>query len=137
MAYDPQPGDALLIASGPQDDPDRKHLFVIITSVDEDGNLGMVSISTIREGQSYDDACTLQPGDHPFIKSPSFVAYRTAQQHQVRVVAKCVDGFLYQRKEAVSAVVLQRIEHGALVSRFIPRYMRAFVQGYITWRDGI
>jgi hypothetical protein len=34
-----------------------------------------VSISTIRGKSSDDQTCILKPGDHEFIKDPSFVAY--------------------------------------------------------------
>ena len=60
----------LLIPSGPRTDPNRKHLFILLTdpTVDAAGRsfVLMVSLSTVRAGVPHDPTCILYAGDHPF-----------------------------------------------------------------------
>jgi hypothetical protein len=70
----------LLIPSGPEHDPDRKHLFVCVTDpLGAARETLIVSLSSVRAGEWHDPACKLHPGDHPFVKATSFVNYRFAR----------------------------------------------------------
>lgn len=73
----------LLVPSGPENDPDRKHLFILLTDPADDGSgvkaVLMVSLSSIKQGLPYDASCILYPGDHPFVKKESFVVYQKAR----------------------------------------------------------
>lgn len=65
-----------LIASGPADDPDQKHLHILLTNPHGDnGEVLLVSVSSIREGRYHDPSCILQDCDHQFLRHPSFVHY--------------------------------------------------------------
>ena len=68
----------ILVPSGPVHDPDKKHLFVVLTDpCPTAGDVLMVNVSTIRHG--HDPACKLFAGDHPFIRRDSFVEYVRAR----------------------------------------------------------
>jgi hypothetical protein len=48
------------------------HLFIQMTEpLGRDEKILLLSVSTIREGVPYDDACVLDVGEHEFIKHPS------------------------------------------------------------------
>ena len=89
----------LLVPSGPENDPDRKHLFILLTDP-ADAEAGvkavlMVSLSSIKAGLPHDPACLLYPGDHPFVKRNSFVVYQKARIEEAEKVLRGVkDGKL-------------------------------------------
>ena len=62
---------SLLIPSGPTHDPQRRHLFIVLTDPFDDTGNGvsrvlLVSLASVRD--SCDRTCILKPGDHPFIR---------------------------------------------------------------------
>ncbi len=68
----------LLIPSGPVNDPDRKHLFVLLTDPIEAPDFNgkqvlLVNIASVPKSLPYDSTCILQPGVHRFIKHESYV----------------------------------------------------------------
>jgi hypothetical protein len=70
----------LLIPSGPAIDPDRKHLFVLLTDPIEalgfDGKqVLLVNIASVPNGLPYDSTCILQPGEYRFIKHESYSTF--------------------------------------------------------------
>lgn len=73
----------LLIASGPQNDLERKHLFILLHDPVEDGSaikrVSMVSLSSVKVGTPHDPTCILFPGEHPFVTRRSFVYYSGAR----------------------------------------------------------
>lgn len=71
----------LLIVSGPRDDPERKHLFVICTDPDVEGRQLIVGVCSVPDnGDPYDPTCVLQKHEHPsFLRKPSYVFYARAR----------------------------------------------------------
>ena len=72
----PYPGATLLIPSGPEHDPDRMHLFVVLTNPFDDRGDGvqrvlLVSLSTVHDHKNHDPACVLEAGEHRFVKHES------------------------------------------------------------------
>ena len=56
------------------------HLKIIVSDPAKDfDNLLIVSVTTFREGKFHDPSCFLNPGDHPFIKHKSYVAFQHAK----------------------------------------------------------
>lgn len=43
----------------------------------------LVSFTSIRLGVPFDNACTVQPGDHPFITRESYILYREPRLYAV------------------------------------------------------
>lgn len=99
----------LLIPSGPAE---AKHLFVILTNADKYGQLLLVSISTIRTGKNYDATTIVVPGEHEFIKAPSFVYYRKIEQRPRTGLIKCVENGLFSTKEPTTDRLFNRICSG-------------------------
>ncbi len=70
----PVRGDTLLIlGTGPANDPDRGHLFILLTNVCSEGAILLAPIRSVR-GQ-HDRTCLLGVGDHRFLKGPSWISY--------------------------------------------------------------
>lgn len=70
----------LLIPSGPESDPNRKHLFICLTDCyGAEKETLIVSASTFRPNLPADSACKLFAGDHPFLKHESYVDYGSAR----------------------------------------------------------
>ena len=75
--------NSLLIVSGPPHDPDRKHLYVILTNPKNDPATRLLStlivpICSIVDGKRHDPACLLGKGDHPFLRHDSYADYYRA-----------------------------------------------------------
>ncbi|MAC48204.1 MAG: hypothetical protein CMI12_15355 [Oceanospirillum sp.] len=117
----------LLIPSGPAHDPDRKHLFILLTDpVTQEQLVLIVSISSIKHGQRYDDSCVLNPGEHPFIKRPSFVDYRRARIIEVQKLVTGVNQKLFQPCGTVSESVYAYVCQGLLKSPFVSPKIKKF-----------
>ena len=70
----------LLIPSGPDHDPERHHLFVILTDPQPDSNtVLLVSLSTLRRALPHDATCVIAAGEHPFVRRNSYVFYARAR----------------------------------------------------------
>lgn len=111
---------SLLIPSGPIHDPQRKHLFIVLTDPFDDTGNGisrvlLVSISSLRDG--CDRACILKPGDHPFIKHESFVVYRSARIEEAGKIVSAVHNNIFQAHHPVSEQVMLRICQGLETSK--------------------
>ena len=113
----PFPGATLLIPSGPDDDPDRMHLFVVLTNPYDDTGDGvqrvlLVSLSTVYDDKYHDPACVLEAGDHRFVKNKSFVVYAKARIEEANKLTEGVRKSLLQPHERVSEAVLVKIRQG-------------------------
>ncbi len=73
----------LLIPSGPAHDPDRKHLFIVLTDpaqvleYTEKYSL-LVGVASVQTDLPHDPTCLLDAGDHEFIRHKSYVHYARA-----------------------------------------------------------
>lgn len=65
----------LLIPSGPNHDPDRKHLHIVVTDPNGSGDVLVVCVVSIPPTNIYDSSCTFFPGEHPFIVKDSYIAF--------------------------------------------------------------
>jgi hypothetical protein len=128
MVYQPARGHTLLIPSGPQGDADRKHLFVIVTNECKDKQHLIVPISSVKPGIYHDPTCVLDPGAHPFITVQSYALYRRSETILSSLLTKCVDGWLYLKKEDATADLVDRILAGVLESEFSPERIRTYAQ---------
>jgi len=119
----------VLVPSGTEDQPDLKHLFILLNDPVSDENLVlMVSISTIRQNRFHDDCCLLGPGDHPFIRTASFVLYSKARIESVRTLEEGVRRQLLVPREPMDGAVFARICEGVLNSRHTPKEIKLFFQ---------
>jgi len=113
----------LLIPSGPEEDKERKHLFILLTNPypHPESNIKsvlLVSISTLKPNLPHDPACKLYTGDHPFIKADSFVLYRLARIETTDKLIKGVSEGIFYYKETLNEEIFARVAHGLIESRF-------------------
>lgn len=107
--------------------PAGSHLFVLVLgpiqvpSYGPHPHVAMVNITTIRTGIPYDAACVLNPGDHPFIQQPSFVAYRWIRFDPCLHVDTMVAGQVWNPNNDFSQPVLAKIVQGVCLSKQTPR----------------
>jgi hypothetical protein len=87
----------LLIPSGPS-----QHLFVVVTNPCGDGQVLMVSISSVKPEQFHDPTCEIAGGAHPAIPKDSFVSYRHALAMPEVKIQKFVDSWYYHPKEPIA-----------------------------------
>ena len=114
-------GKTFFIPSGNKGD----HLFfVILGPVDIDYSQKQqfisVNATTIRPDIPYDDACILNPGDHPLITHKSYIAYRYARTD----TAAHLENMKLKFHADCSPELLIRIIDGAKTSRFIRRDLK-------------
>jgi hypothetical protein len=113
--------------TGPAEDPDRAHLFVILTNPCSDGMVLMVPICSLTN--KADRTCLLGTGDHSFLKHPSFVAYyRLSKLKAATLVEQELRGAIKFRgmlDEKIFALICAGIED----SRQAPPILKAY---YVT-----
>jgi hypothetical protein len=123
MAWVCQAGGTVLIPSGP-----GYHLFVVLNNPTNfptypPQSCVLVSFSTIRLGP-YDATRVVQAGVHPFIKEPSFVAYRQARMDTSAVLAERVQSGMYVAREPVSEQLRIEMIAGLYASPLTPGYLK-------------
>lgn len=98
-----------------------EHLKIVISDPLKDPeNLLIVNVTSYREGKFYDPSCFLNPGDHPFIKHVSYVAYQYATTRSNGNLYRLhASGRIILENEQISDSVLERIHLGAVESEFI------------------
>lgn len=118
---------SLLIPSGPATDPDRKHLFIVLSDpVTDEYVVLLVSISSVKPNRWNDQSCLLFPGDHPFITKDSFVDYSTARIEEADKLLRGVKAGKLVPHSPVDQSVFDRICAGVMASRRTPRNIKRF-----------
>lgn len=80
-----------------------------------------MSVTSIREGIPFDDACVLKVGDHPYIKHDSYISYRHLRIDPLPHVERLVKSGVWQPHIPCSDELLERIIRGVLLSRMTSR----------------
>lgn len=115
----------LLVPSPSLNDPDRKHLFILLTApVGEQQEILLVSISSIRDGVPYDSTCVVYPGEHDFVKHPSYVAYSFPKIETAKSLLNGVKLGKLIPMGMMSEGAFTRICDGVLNSRHAPPKIR-------------
>lgn len=122
----PAKGDAILIPSGAS----GQHLFVVLNDpkrFEGYGNVDhcvLVNFSSIDQDIPHDTTCVFQPGQHPFLISPSYVYYRGVRLDSAAHLDRCIQsgGFIL-RPPPFSAGQVEVVKQGLYNS---PRVSRAF-----------
>lgn len=112
--------------SGPKDDPDRLHLYVVCTDPDEDGDQLIVSIST-RSNEFCDDACILQAHEHDFLRHESYVFYRKAKLAKAEALNNGVASKLFTPHADFNAQAFLKILKGFCNSLQCPRKIKKYL----------
>lgn len=119
----PANGGTLLVPSG-----SVNHLFamvlgpIVIEGYGKSEQVVLVNATSIPDGAApYDATCVLVPGDHPFIKHPSYIAYRHMRIESSPHLCACVGKSVFVPHDPCSADLLARVVDGVCKSRMTPR----------------
>jgi hypothetical protein len=119
----------LLVPSGPEHDPNRKHLFILLTDPpNADSEVLLVSLASVQEHLPYDSTCLLYPGDHPFIRHKSYVNYAYARIEPVGKLVNGVKQRLFDPQGTLDETVFARVCKGLLESRHTTPKIRKFYE---------
>ena len=102
----------------------RDHLWVVISLPDKDGIVVVVAFTTWAENK--DQSCIVEPGDHPFIKNKTVIAYKYAQVLTMKEQKEFLRDA--QRREDVSEDLLQRIQEGTDSDRIPQKAQRMVIE---------
>ena len=123
----------LLIPSGPAHDPDRKHLFIVLTDpaqvldFDEKHSL-LVGVFSINPELPHDPACELHAGDHAFIRHKSYVHYAWARIEPSQSILNGVKKGVLVPKAMLVEDIFARVCKGLVESRFTPPRIVSFYE---------
>jgi len=126
LIYVPEKRNTLLIPSGTFEDPERKHLFVIVTNKGENNSFLAVPVSSIKPDIYYDKTTLLPVGCHSFIRKPSYVLYEKADILKADRLIKCVEGWVYTPREKMPLPQFKAICNGVTVSEHTPQRIIAY-----------
>ncbi len=126
--YFPIKRGTLLIPSGTEYAPNKKHLFVILTAPQgTEQEFLLVNIASRIE--PHDKACLLSLGDHSFITRPSYVSYRHAIILTAKQIMDGVRDGKFIHKDCINENVFSRICQGLLMSKFVaPNKLQFFTK---------
>lgn len=116
----------LLIVSGPKHDPDRKHLHVICTDPDKDGNVLIVGICSVTKAP-YDTTCVLQPHEHEFLKHDSYVLYANATLVSVDNLHRGIEANAIVVHQDMNGQTFLRVRNGVCRSKHTPRKIKKYL----------
>lgn len=124
----------LLVPSGTESDPNRKHLFILLNNPLTDEKLILlVSLSSIKQGHYHDPACIIDANEteHEFIKKPSFVDYSKAMIEPAAKLSKGVKEGVLIPRGTIERTLFEKILQGVLLSKRTPRKCKIFFETYI------
>ncbi|HSQ60785.1 MAG TPA: hypothetical protein VLT84_10195 [Acidobacteriota bacterium] len=76
----------------------------------------------------YEATCILNPGEHPFVKVRTLIAYEHARLYTAYDCQQIEAQGITQKHAPLAPEVLRRVQDGVLNSRFTDRRMKALVQ---------
>ena len=129
--FSPTRGGALLVPSGPTHDPDRKHLYVLLTDpVGQGQQILMVPICSVEPDKFCDDTCLLAVGEHQFLQHESYVAYAKCRVEAALHVLNLVGSGYFIPKDPLSDSIVVRMCNGLATSKFVKPFVRDFYRDY-------
>jgi hypothetical protein len=122
----------VLVPSGPDHDPGRFHLHVVMNdpAADNQGRhkVIVVSVTSIPASNLYDASCTLFPGEHPFVRKHSFVLYARAHLADPADLEAKVRTGKYVAKPHLSEKTFKHVVQGLLESPYTTPAVLSFFE---------
>lgn len=118
--WQPRAGATLLMPSGSA----GNHLFVVLNDPKAFPGYGgnphvvLVNLSTVPANLKHDATCEVQPGCHPFVKSPSYAFYRGARIEPVAHIVNLVRQGVFRPQDPMPPEILAAIRNGLKNSPF-------------------
>ena len=113
-------GDAFLTGDG---DDDNFHLWIIITPPSEGLVITVCVVTALKRSERL---VVLKPGDHPFIRRESVIAYYYSKIRQVSDIEASLKARSATMRAPVSTELLQRIQTALLESEHTPNEVRHY-----------
>ena len=117
-------GSTLLIPSGPQ----GHHLFIVLinpTTFDGHPSQSCISVPLCTIPLTpYDLTCIVGVGEHKFIKSPSYIAYRHIRMDAASHLNRMVGDQIGFPQDPISTNLLVRIKSGIHTSKQTPNIFK-------------
>lgn len=123
--YQPYRRGTILVPSGPSNDPDKRHLFVICTDKCEKGCFLIVPICTWINNLC-DPTCILAEYEHSFLCRKSYVLYRNARIEDEDVLVKGVEQRVFTKHNDMNGQTFGKIRNGICLSPHTKRLIRAY-----------
>lgn len=120
-------GSAFLIPSGTAHNPNVKHMFVVCTAVNPDGQVVLASISSWKNSLC-DPTCILEAGAHPFVTKKSYVLYRKSRIESVETLQRGIDQSVFVVLDDVGPELVEIITAGIIKSKQTPWQVKRFVK---------
>lgn len=118
----------ILIPSGPANDPDRVHLFVVLNDpVGPEGCVLLASFSTVTDRYYCEETCIVEPAEceHPFLTRRSFVRYQRLRIEPIDRVSAGLSTGAFERMVDLPDDVFERVHQGVFDSPFsAPKFKR-------------
>jgi hypothetical protein len=122
------PGTTILIPSGPPDDPNRKHLHIVVARK-SGPPIQILMVSVCSMVANYQDpATTFVGGEHPFIGHPSYTRYSVARVDHEADIQRGIDDGQFELHAACSQEMLDNVIGGFEHSRFAKPFTTKFIE---------
>jgi len=127
---------SMLITSGTEQDPTRKHFFTVLTNPWDyrgENRLIMVSLSSIKNHR-FDDTCIIKPEDsaHEFIRVDSFVDYSKARLQEAASIDRGISSGEIVEQGTIDADCFERMKIGLKASPRTPQYIQKAYDDYLS-----
>lgn len=122
----PFPKTTVLIPSGPSNDQDRMHLFIILTNPSTEKKLNIIVSLATYTGWPNDSTCILNQGEHPFIRHKSYVLYSKAKTFESKKLIRGVQDGKLVPKDPIDQNVFEKIVDGLMASERTPKKIKNF-----------
>lgn len=113
--------------SGTYHNPNFKHLFLVCTNVDEDGNVLLASVSSWKNDLC-DPTCRLEAGCHEFIKHDSYILYRKSRVEAAEAVAKGIRTGVFVQMEDMNREIIASALDGFAASKQTPWKIKRYAK---------
>lgn len=115
----------ILIVSGPKNDPDKKHLHVVCTDPDENGDVLLVPVCSV--GTTYHDpTCLLQDHEHPFLRHDSYICYAKSQVTSTAALTTGIATCAMIVHAEINGQSFLRVKNGICRSRHTPKKIKNY-----------
>ena len=106
----------------------EEHLWVIATEPNADGLFAIASLTSLKG--SKDQTIILSPGEHPFIKWPTCVAYAVADISSSEKLHSHLERGAAKMQQDASEKMLKLVLDGFAASDLTKKRVREFVLAY-------
>ena len=109
-------GDCFTFRSG----SDGFHLWVVVSDPAQNSNdVLVVNLTTVRGGRFEDLSCVFEAGEHEWLSTKSFVAFRYARVYSLSHLVRLIHSKVLRAYDPFPIPLLQRIFAGASFSPYL------------------